>query len=43
MPRGTEHKPVADEECHIMLIEPSSTRNTGDITNEYTVEHPERL
>ena len=43
VPRGTEHKPVADEECHIMLIEPSSTRNTGDITNEYTVEHPQRL
>ena len=43
VPRGVEHQPVADEECHIMLIEPYSTRNTGDITNDFTVEHPETL
>ncbi len=30
VPRGTEHRPGADEECHVMLIEPSSVVNTGD-------------
>lgn len=30
VPKGTEHRPGADEECHIMLIEPSSVVNTGD-------------
>lgn len=30
VPRGTEHRPGADEECEIMLIEPSSVINTGD-------------
>ncbi len=30
VPRGTEHRPGADEECEIMLIEPSSIVNTGD-------------
>ena len=30
VPRGTEHRPCADAECHIMLIEPSSVVNTGD-------------
>jgi mannose-6-phosphate isomerase-like protein (cupin superfamily) len=36
VPRGTEHKPVADEECHILLIEPAGTLNTGDVTDEHT-------
>lgn len=30
VPRGTEHKPVCDEECTVMLIEPAGTLNTGD-------------
>lgn len=30
VPRGTEHRPGADEECHVMLIEPASVVNTGD-------------
>ncbi len=37
VPRGEEHCPVADEEVHIVLIEPKSTLNTGNITNERTV------
>src|SRR5215813_13104250 len=37
VPRGVEHCPVADEEVHIVLIEPKSTLNTGNITNERTV------
>jgi mannose-6-phosphate isomerase-like protein (cupin superfamily) len=30
VPKGVEHRPVADEEAHILLIEPSGTPNTGD-------------
>ena len=36
VPRGVEHKPVADEEVWIMLFEPASTLNTGNIINERT-------
>jgi mannose-6-phosphate isomerase-like protein (cupin superfamily) len=36
VPRGVDHKPVAVEEVHIMLFEPASTINTGDIENERT-------
>lgn len=38
IPRGVEHCPVADEEVHVMLLEPKSTVNTGDQVNERTVE-----
>lgn len=34
VPRGTEHRPVATEECHIMLIEPQGVVNTGDAEAE---------
>ena len=34
--KGVEHRPVADEECHILLVEPAGTVNTGDIVNERT-------
>jgi mannose-6-phosphate isomerase-like protein (cupin superfamily) len=37
MPRGTEHRPVAEQECWIVLFEPASTLNTGNVTNERTV------
>jgi mannose-6-phosphate isomerase-like protein (cupin superfamily) len=43
VPRGLEHCPVADEEVHIVLIEPKSTRNTGNITNERTVVQLEQI
>jgi mannose-6-phosphate isomerase-like protein (cupin superfamily) len=43
VPRGIEHCPVADEEVHIVLIEPKSTLNTGNITNERTVPQLERI
>jgi mannose-6-phosphate isomerase-like protein (cupin superfamily) len=36
VPRGVEHKPVAEEECHVMLFEPKSTLNTGNTENEFT-------
>ncbi|HSM17491.1 MAG TPA: cupin domain-containing protein [Gemmatimonadales bacterium] len=38
IPRGIEHKPVADEEVHVLLFEPASTLNTGTLKNEHTVE-----
>ncbi len=43
VPRGVEHCPVADEEVHIVLIEPKSTLNTGNITNERTVAQLEQI
>ncbi len=36
--RGVEHKPVADRECEIMLVEPASTVNTGDAGGDKTQE-----
>lgn len=36
IPRGVEHKPVADEEVWVMLFEPASTLNTGNVVNEKT-------
>lgn len=38
IPRGVEHKPFADEEVHVMLFEPASTLNTGNVHNEFTKE-----
>ncbi|GJM45558.1 MAG: cupin [Gemmatimonadota bacterium] len=43
VPRGVEHLPVAKEECHVLLFEPASTLNTGDVRNERTVDRPEIL
>ena len=37
VPRGVEHMPVADEECHVLLMEPKTTRNTGNVVNDQTV------
>jgi mannose-6-phosphate isomerase-like protein (cupin superfamily) len=36
VPRGVEHKPVAASECHILLVEPAGTVNTGEIVSERT-------
>lgn len=43
IPRGVEHMPVAEEECHVMLLEPMSTLNTGNVRNERTVADLERI
>jgi mannose-6-phosphate isomerase-like protein (cupin superfamily) len=43
VPRGVEHQPVADEEAHVLLLEPASTLNTGNVRNERTVARPERI
>jgi mannose-6-phosphate isomerase-like protein (cupin superfamily) len=43
VPRGVEHKPSAEDEVHIMLFEPASTRNTGNVENERTLNELQRL
>ncbi len=40
VPRGVEHRPVAEEEVHILLFEPAGTLNTGDARDERMVEEP---
>ena len=36
VPKGLEHRPVAEQECHILLVEPAGTVNTGEVVNERT-------
>jgi mannose-6-phosphate isomerase-like protein (cupin superfamily) len=36
VPKGAQHKPVAESECHILLVEPAGTLNTGEIVSEKT-------
>jgi mannose-6-phosphate isomerase-like protein (cupin superfamily) len=43
IPKGVEHRPVAREECHLMLIEPKATRHTGDVESELTVREYARI
>lgn len=43
IPKGVEHKPVANEEVHVVLIEPKSTLNTGNVKNEKTLDQLKRI
>ncbi len=43
VPRGVEHRPVADEEAHVLLFEPATTLNTGNVRNERTLDQLQRL
>lgn len=43
VPRGVEHMPVAEEECELILLEPATTLNTGNVVNERTVHVPGQL
>lgn len=43
VPRGVEHKPVADNEAWVMLFEPATTLNTGNVVNEKTKMSPETI
>jgi mannose-6-phosphate isomerase-like protein (cupin superfamily) len=38
VPRGVEHRPVAEEPAEVVLFEPASTRNTGNVDHAYTIE-----
>jgi len=43
VPRGVEHKPVARDEVSVLLFEPATTLNTGNLENERTVRRPKRI
>lgn len=43
VPRGVEHRPVADEEAHVLLFEPATTLNTGNVENDLTVHNLARV
>ena len=43
IPRGVEHKPYAEEEAHVLLFEPKTVLNTGDVVNEMTRPELERV
>jgi len=43
VPRGIEHRPVADEEAQVLLFEPASTLNTGNVRNERTKKRLEKI
>lgn len=39
VPKSVEHKPIAENECHILLVEPAGTVNTGNVTNALTASN----
>lgn len=43
VPRGVEHMPVAEDEVHVVLFEPKTTLNTGNVRNERTLPELERI
>ena len=43
IPKGMEHRPVARDEVHLILFEPASTLNTGNVRNDFTKEKLERI
>ena len=43
IPRGVEHLPSADEETHVMLLEPKTTLNTGNVESERTVHELQKI
>jgi mannose-6-phosphate isomerase-like protein (cupin superfamily) len=43
VPRGVEHCPIGEDGCQIVMVEPKTTLNTGNVRNERTVDEPERI
>lgn len=43
VPRGIEHRPIADNEVEVVLFEPATTLNTGNVTSDRTVAHLKRI
>lgn len=43
IPKGVKHRPIADSETHLLLFEPDTVLNTGDVRNELTLDSPERM
>lgn len=43
IPKGVSHKPIADEEVHLLLFEPASTKHTGNVVHDITNNNQQRL
>jgi mannose-6-phosphate isomerase-like protein (cupin superfamily) len=43
IPRGMKHRPISEDETHLLLFEPETTLNTGDVRNDMTVDAPEKM
>lgn len=43
IPKGVKHRPISDNETHVLLFEPETTINTGDIRNDLTLDSLERM
>ena len=43
IPKGVEHLPVAEEEAHVLLLEPKTTLNTGNVRSERTLANLQRI
>ena len=43
VPHGVDHRPVAEEPCEVVLLEPGTTLNTGNVENERTVRNLDRI
>ena len=43
IPKDVEHLPIADEEAHVLLLEPKTTLNTGNVRDEKTIADLERI
>ena len=41
VPKGVDHRPIAEEECHLLLFEPISTAHTGEVRTDMTVDDQE--
>jgi mannose-6-phosphate isomerase-like protein (cupin superfamily) len=42
VPRGIDHRPIADTDAYLLLFEPATTLNTGNVRNEFTVDSPQK-
>jgi mannose-6-phosphate isomerase-like protein (cupin superfamily) len=43
VPKGVEHKPISENEAHVLVFEPKSTKHTGDVESEITVKKFDRI
>lgn len=43
IPKGVEHMPIAEDECHVLLFEPASVLNTGNVVNDKTIDRLDAL
>ena len=43
VPRGVKHRPIAEKEAHLLLFEPETVLNTGNVRNDLTQESPEKV